>query len=52
MRRGENMKKLLLGIAVLLFAIALALSSSGMGVIVFIISLIGLFLAIQGYREY
>ncbi|MBQ9992232.1 MAG: hypothetical protein IJP33_02245 [Firmicutes bacterium] len=45
------MKEMILGIAVLLFAIAFALASSGMEIIVFLISLAGLAITIQGYRK-
>lgn len=45
------MKEMILGIAVLLFAIAFALVSSGMGIVVFLISLAGLAITIQGYRK-
>ncbi len=45
------MKKIGLGIAILLFAIVFALSSSGMGVVTLAIGLIGLVCAIVGFIE-
>ena len=43
------MKKMLLGIAVLLFAVVLALSSQGMGILTLLIGVAGLALAVNGY---
>ena len=45
------MKKIGLGIAILLFAIVISLCSSGMGLLVIGISLIGLIFSIIGFME-
>ena len=45
------MKKIGLGIAILLFAIIIALYESGMGVLVIGIGIVGLILSIIGFME-
>lgn len=46
------MKKIGLGIAILLFAIVVSLCSSGMGLLVAGIGIVGLIFSIVGFMEY
>ena len=48
---GLTMKKIGLGIAILLFAIILSLCSSGMGLLVIGIGIVGLIFSIIGFME-
>ena len=48
---GFTMKKIGLGIAILLFAIIISLCSSGMGLLVIGIGIVGLIFSIIGFME-
>jgi hypothetical protein len=48
---GFTMKKIGLGIAILLFAIIISLCSSGMGLLVIGIGIVGLIFSIIGFIE-
>ena len=48
---GFTMKKIGLGIAILLFAIIISLCSSGMGLLVIGIGIVGLIFSIVGFME-
>ena len=48
---GFTMKKIGLGIAILLFAIIISLCSSGMGLLVIEIGIVGLIFSIIGFME-
>ncbi len=48
---GFTMKKIGLGIAILLFAIVISLCSSGMGLLVIGIGIVGLIFSIIGFME-
>lgn len=48
---GFTMKKIGLGIAILLFAIIISLCSSGMGLLIIGIGIVGLIFSIIGFME-
>lgn len=50
-RCDKNMKKIGLGISILLFAVVLSLSSSGMGLMTIGIGAIGLVFSVLGFLE-
>ena len=51
-RGGVAMKKIGLGIAILLFAILLSLCSAGMELLTLVIGVVGLFFSIIGFIEH